>query len=62
MKIIYLKRWVEVVIIFIQVFMVMILASECDDLKIFIISKIIALLIFMFNHFILYKYSRLVSD
>lgn len=62
MKIIYLKRWVEVVIIFIQVFMVMILASECDDFKIFIISKIIALLIFMFNHFILYKYSRLASD
>ena len=62
MKKIYLKNWVEVVIIIIQFILFMILGSECDDLKIFITSKIIALCLFLINHYILYKYSRLVSD
>ena len=49
MKKIYLKKWVEVVIVFIQVILFMILGSECDDLKIFIVSKLIALIIFVIN-------------
>ena len=44
MKRIVLKKWVEVVIIFIQVISFMILGSESDDLKVFIISKLIALI------------------
>ncbi len=62
MKKIYLKKWVEVAIIFIQVILFMILAGDCDDLKIFIVSKIIALIIFVINSKILFKYSRLVED
>lgn len=62
MKKIYLKRWVEVVIVSIQFILFMILGSECDDLKIFIVSKIIALIIFVINSAILFKYSRLVED
>lgn len=62
MKRIVLKKWVEVVIIFIQVILIMVLGSESDDLKIFIISKLIALLIFGMNSLILFKYSRLMED
>lgn len=62
MKRIVLKKWVEVVIIFIQVIAFMILGSESDDLKVFIISKLIALLIFGINSIILFKYSRLMED
>lgn len=62
MKRIVLKKWVEVVIIFIQVIAFMILGSESDDLKVFIISKLIALLIFGINSVILFKYSRLMED
>ena len=62
MKKIYLKKWVEVAIIFIQAILFMILGGECDDLKIFIVSKIIALVIFLINCYILFKYSRLVED
>lgn len=59
MKKIYLKKWVEVAIVFIQVILFMILAGDCDDLKIFIVSKIIALIIFFVNHLILVKYTKL---
>lgn len=62
MKKIYLKKWVEVVIIFIQVILFMILGSECEDLKVFIISKLVALTLFIINSMILFKYSRLVED
>lgn len=62
MKRIVLKKWVEVVIIFIQVLLIMIMASESDDLKVFVISKLIALIIFVINSLILFKYSRLMED
>lgn len=62
MKKIYLKKWVEVVIVFIQVILFMILAGDCDDLKIFIVSKIIALIIFVINSKMLFKYSRLFGE
>lgn len=62
MKRIVLKKWVEVVIIFIQVILFMILGSESDDLKVFIISKLVALIIFGINSIILFKYSRLMED
>ena len=62
MKKIYLKKWVEVVIIFMQVILFMILGGECEDLKVFIISKLVALTLFIINSMILFKYSRLVED
>ena len=62
MKKIYLKKWVEVVIVFIQVILFMILAGDCDDLKIFIVSKIIVLIIFFVNHLILVKYTKLYDE
>ena len=54
----YLKKWVEVAIIFIQAILIMTLAGGCDDLKIFIVSKIIVLVIFFVNHLILVKYTN----
>lgn len=58
----YLKRWVEVVIIFIQVILFMVLGGECEDLKVFIISKLVAVTLFIINSMILFKYSRLMED
>ena len=40
----------------------MILGGDCDDLKIFSVSKIIVLIIFVINSKILFKYSRLVGE
>lgn len=55
----YLKKWVEYSIIFIQFILIMILSADCDNLNVFIISKIIALIIFYINHLILKNYTRL---
>lgn len=54
----YLKTWVEYSIICIQFLLFLILCSECNNFKIFVISKIIALIIFYINHLILEKYTR----
>lgn len=55
----YLKTWVEYSIICIQFLLFLILCSECNNFKIFVISKIITLIIFYINHLILEKYTRL---
>lgn len=57
----YLKKWVEYSIIFIQFILIMILSADSDNLNVFIISKIIALLIFYINHLILKNYTRLYN-
>ena len=57
----YLKKWVEYSIIFIQFILIMILGAESDNLNVFIISKIIASIIFYINHLILKNYTRLFN-
>lgn len=58
----YLKGWVEYLLISIQCLLVMLLSSETEDLKLFIISKIIFMIVFLINHLILVKYSRLYES
>ena len=55
----YLKNWIVNLLFIIQVLLVLLLASDTTNLSLFIISKIIMLTIFLINHFILYKYSKL---
>ena len=57
----YLKKWVEYSIISIQFILIMILGGESENLNVFIISKIIAILIFYINHLILKNYTRLYN-
>lgn len=57
----YLKKWVEYSIITIQFILIMILSAESDNFNVFIISKIVALLIFYINHLILKNYTRLYN-
>lgn len=58
----YLKRWVEYLLITIQCLLFMLLGSETEDLKLFIISKIIFMILFLINHLILLKYSRIYES
>lgn len=58
----YLKKWVVNLLLIIQVLLVLLLASDTSNLKIFIISKIIMLAIFLINHFILCNYSKLFRE
>lgn len=57
----YLKKWVEYSIIFIQFILIMILGADSDNFNVFILSKIIALIIFYINHLILKNYTRLYN-
>lgn len=58
----YLKNWVVNLLLVVQVMLVLLLAGDTSNLTIFIISKIILLTIFLINHFILYKYSKLFRE
>ena len=58
----YLKNWVVNLLVIIQIMVVLLLSSDTSNLTLFIISKIILLTIFLINHFILYKYSKLFRE
>lgn len=58
----YLKNWVVNLLVIIQIMVVLLLSSDTSNLTLFIISKIILLAIFLINHFILYKYSKLFRE
>ena len=57
----YLKKWVEVVIVFIQLILFMTLAGDCDNIKTFIISKLIILILIYVNHIIIKKYTKIYN-
>lgn len=58
----YLKNWVVNLLFIIQMLIVLLLSSDTSNLTLFIVSKIILLAIFLINHFILYKYSKLFKE
>ena len=62
MKKCYLKKWVENILLIINVILMIMLITEHNDLLIMTIKNIICLLIMYFNHRILIKYSRLLNE
>ena len=62
MKKIRLKKWVEYSLISINTFMFIIMASDCENLIVFVTSHLIALLVFCFNTYLLGKYTDLMSE
>lgn len=57
-----LKKWVEVVLLLINLLCVFIMASDSDDFIVFVISHVSGLTVFTINSYLLYKYSRYVED
>lgn len=57
----YLKKWVEVVIVFIQLILFMTLAGDCDNITTFIISKLIILILIYVNHIIIKRYTKIYN-
>lgn len=53
-----LKRWVEVVLGGIAFMAFCVMGGECDDMAVFIISKIIALIVFWISLGIINEYGR----
>ena len=57
-----LKQWVVNTLIIINLIAVMFMISDCNDMALFISSKLIALLIFAFNNYLLIKHSNLLEE
>lgn len=57
-----LKNWVVNLILITQCVLFIFLGAECNNLKIYLLSKIIIFIIMIINHLILYKYSNLFEE
>lgn len=57
-----LKQWVVNTLIIINFIAIMFMGADCDDMALFISSKLIALLIFAFNNYLLFKHSNLFEE
>ena len=57
-----LKKWVVNTLIIINFIAIMFMGADCDDMALFISSKLIALLIFAFNNYLLFKHSNLFEE
>lgn len=53
------KGWFRDLIIGVNVIYVLLLSADCMDIIIFTLSKLIILSAFLFNNFLLFKYSDL---
>lgn len=58
----HLKQWVVNTLIIINFIALMFMVAECDDMALFISSKLIALLIFAINNYLLFKHSNLFEE
>lgn len=62
MKRLYFRRWVDVVLVIIETMLLLLLGSEIDNTFIFVISKLIFMVLFILNSYLLLKYSRIVRE
>lgn len=56
------RNWVVYTLVTINIILFILMSSECDDLKMFILSKIILTIIFLFNNLLLSKHSNLFEE
>jgi hypothetical protein len=56
------KQWVVNTLIIINFIAIMFMGADCDDMALFISSKLIALLILAFNNYLLFKHSNLFEE
>ena len=57
-----LKQCVVNTLIIINFIAIMFMGADCEDMTLFISSKLIALLIFAFNNYLLFKHSNLFEE
>lgn len=57
-----LRTWVDCMLVIVNCIMFLIMGSEVADTKIFVVSHLLAGSVFVFNSYILIKYSRLIQE
>ena len=62
MKRLRFKKWVEVSLIVINVLMILLMAAEVKDTLLFVVSHLGAAIVFVFNSYLLMKYTNLFED
>lgn len=58
MKKVYLKKWVEVVLVLLLIGAMLVLGGECSNFTVFVASKVIAIIIIFWIIYILIKYGK----
>lgn len=58
----YLKEWVVNTLVCINFFLIMLMGSEVEDMKLFVFSKLIMLMVFILITLVLAKYSKMFED
>ena len=56
------KKWVEVSLLIINVIMIFLMTAEVEDTLLFVISHLGAAFVFVFNSYLLMKYSNLFEE
>ncbi|MEG2230113.1 MAG: hypothetical protein RRY22_04990 [Bacilli bacterium] len=56
------KKWVVNFLLILNFILIFYLSGDCENLTYFIVCKTIALSIFLFNNYMLYKHSDLFED
>lgn len=56
MKKIRLRKWVKVVLTIILIFSLIILAGECDSIKVMLIKSVVCLITFSLSSYLLFRY------
>lgn len=62
MKKIRLRKWFKYYLISINCFLILILAGDTENFLYFTIKNIIAICLFIFNHYLLVKYSDIFKE
>ena len=62
MKRLYFRKWVDVVLVIIETMLLLLLGSEIDNTFIFVISKLIFMVLFILNGYLILKYSRIARE
>lgn len=57
-----LRKWAEYSLIIINILAFIVMASDCESTKVFIISHLITLIIFVLNSHLLIKYTDLTKE
>lgn len=62
MKKIHLRKWFKYYLITINCFLILILAGDMENIITFTIKNVIGITLFLFNNYILFKYSDLFKE
>ena len=62
MKKVRLRKWIKYYLIIVNCFLILVLAGDMENIVAFTIKNVIGITLFLFNNYILFKYSDLFKE